>query len=138
LKKPVSREMASLCEEIGPEDGIDPRILFASRARKSFDRKAYQLCKQAAQAIDMALCDLPESSVLRDVSVLRVEPAPDSSRLLVLFGPNLQGPIPGEEAVINALDSEKGHLRDEIAGAINRKKAPALILRFLPIGEVRQ
>lgn len=77
------------CDELGPDDGIDPRILFRNEHRRSpDDRKLQQLCSQSARAMQFALAGLCSDPILQELDVLHVEPAPDSRRLRVVVCPS--------------------------------------------------
>ena len=51
-------------------------------SERASDRKAWQLCRQVAEALDEALADCGDD-VLQNLHVLSVTPCPDASRLLV-------------------------------------------------------
>ena len=66
--------------------------------------------------------------VLQDLSVSKVLPAPDASRLLVLL-------TTGAEAeslphILDRLERVRGRLRSEVAAAITRKRAPELLFHL--------
>ncbi len=124
-------QLLSLCAEIGPLDGIDPRLLARQRGGKRKPRKTLQLCAQVAAALNLALPDSREPA-LQEVYVSRVEPAPDASRLLVRVAPNLPG-APYPEGLTQALARERVSLRMEAARAIVRKRVPQLL--FAPEGK---
>jgi len=133
--KAEPREMARLCDSLGPEDGIDPRHFFRSRSKKSFDRKTLQLCKQVRFALDLALAETVDP-ILASVGVTSVSPAPDASRLLVLIAAHPGTRIPDEREIMTALGHQRGRLRTEVGAAINRKRVPALDFRYQPPEEV--
>jgi ribosome-binding factor A len=128
-RKQYLKEIATLCAEIGPEDGINPRTLFHKSARKKTDRKAYQVCKQAAKTLNMVMSLEP---LLRELRVGSVEPDPDSSHLLVYVEPSTPHQLLDEHQVLEALQRARGHLRSAVATAINRKRAPQLSFRITP------
>lgn len=105
------------CDELGPGDGLDPRL--DPIERKPGNRKALQLCAQVANALNMALADCSDDC-LREAFVESVVPAPDSSHMLVKIRTAL------DKELINALQKASGRMRNEIAGAIHRKKVPQL------------
>lgn len=65
--------------------------------------------------------------VLRNLTVVSVEPAPHSGRLLV----TVAGPSPADatdqHAVSEHLARAAGLLRSEVASAVHRRKAPELV-----------
>ena len=55
---------------------------FLSNSNRRASHKAAQLCRQAMQALSLALADSSDD-LLRELTVICVDPAPDASRLLV-------------------------------------------------------
>lgn len=124
------KEIASLVDEIGPGDGVDPRHSRRAASRKGKrSRKAWQLCKQASVALELALYALDDPD-LRELRVVRVEPAPDASRLLVVVCPARESTVT-EEAAMSALARAEGALRSAVAKAIHRKRTPTLAFGFV-------
>ncbi len=124
-RKEWLKEVASLCEEIRPEDGIAPRK--SSHANTQRHRKTYQVCKQAEKTLNMVMAGDSVEPVLRDLIVSAVEPNPDSSHLLVIVESSI---LLDEHEVLSALLRAKGRLRAAIATAINRKRAPLISFLF--------
>lgn len=129
-KRSRGRELLSSAAEVGPEDGSDPRRFHDRRGQhgKPPGRKAHQLCSQVAQALLVILPGLADE-VLRDLTVVSVEPAPHSGRLLV----TVAGPAPtdatGRHVVCEHLARAAGLIRSEVASAVNRRKAPELVFQ---------
>ena len=102
----------------------------------SHDRKDLQLCRQVADTLSLLLGDCGDDC-LRDLHVVRVLPAPDASQLLVIVGamPGETPPAPHE--VLARLQAHAAEFRAEVAHAITRKRAPALLFEYLatPEGE---
>lgn len=115
--------MLSTAAEVGPEDGTDPRRFHDRRGShgKPPGRKAHQLCGQVHQALLVILPGLADE-VLRNLTVVSVEPAPHSGRLLV----TVVGPAPAD-ATDRRLRLAAGLLRSEVARAVHRRKAPELV-----------
>lgn len=122
-------------QEFGEDDDADPREHFqkcmSGGSRKSTprgkeNRKARQLCRQVAETLDLVLSGDCRDEMLQSLSVVCVEPAPDSSRLLV----TLQSDLPEGEfdraAILQGLNEQAGRLRSEIAASIARKRVPTL------------
>lgn len=122
-KRSRGRELLSSAAEVGPEDGSDPRRFHDRRGThgKPPGRKAHQLCGQVAQALLVILPGLADE-VLRDLTVVSVEPAPHSGRLQV----TVAGPAP-TDATDRHLRLAAGLLRTEVASAVHRRKAPELV-----------
>jgi len=129
-KRSRGQQLLSSAAEVGPEDGSDPRRFHDRRGQhgKPPGRKAYQLCGQVAQAVLVILPGLADE-VLRDLTVVSVEPAPHSGRLQV----TVAGPAPtdatGRHVVCEHLSRAAGLIRSEVASAVNRRKAPELVFQ---------
>src|SRR4051812_4307536 len=93
-RKPSRRQMRAVCDEVGPDDGVDPRELARARMKqhrgagstsgpKGPGRKAWQLGRQVAETLDAVLAGESRDELLRGLRVVSVTPAPDASRLLV-------------------------------------------------------
>ncbi len=103
-----------------------------SRENAKPDYKALQVCRQAQQALSLALAGECNDDLLRSLYVESVEPAPDASRLLVfVVVPSHLGV--GVEEVLSRLADVHGLLRSAVARAISRKRAPEL--SFVPTRE---
>ncbi len=103
------QRLRSLCAEVDPDDGADPRIFFReveSRARPS--HKARQLCRQVAETLDGLFADHPADDSLRDLAVVAVDPAPDCAHLLVTVTPRPGGSPPDPGALLGQLDRASG------------------------------
>jgi ribosome-binding factor A len=93
------------------------------------DHKAMQLCRQVERAIALALAGECHDDVLRDLTVETVEPASGTAQLVV----RLRVPPALDLAdVLQRLDHHAPRLRFIVAGAICRKRAPALTFICLP------
>ncbi|MDR3632207.1 MAG: ribosome-binding factor A [Isosphaeraceae bacterium] len=117
-----------LCAEQDATDGVDPRDDQRSTSRKRSDRKQRQLCGQVAETLSYVLSGRDADASLSQIQVFSVVPAPDAGRLLVTVAP-----LPGERldptVVLDALERASGRLRDEVATAVTRKRAPLLAFR---------
>lgn len=129
-KRVSKQEMQSLCGEIHPDDGVDPKDFFRpSRRRNSNHRKAQQLCQQVAETLSLVLSgDFGEE--LSDLRIVAVTPAPDATQLLVLVAPAFADRMLDPNVVMARLTAAAGHLRSEVASAITRRRAPKLLFQF--------
>jgi ribosome-binding factor A len=130
MKRRISRvRFASLCTEVGPEDGVDPRYAYRPNARRPH-RKGLQLCRQIARAISHALSWELGKDVLSQVQIDSVEPAPNTSRVAVFvsFDPS----IVSREAIETELVQAAAPLRAAAASAINRRRVPDLAYVVVP------
>ncbi len=125
--------------EIDADDGKALHLSLRRRARRrqgrgpglqsrANDRKACQLCRQVAHALDLALADCGDD-VLQDLRVLCVVPCPDASRLLVtvMSIDDRPGRTFPPTTVLEHLAHANGHLRCEVAAAVTRRRAPVLL-----------
>ncbi len=128
-KKPSRHEMLSSCADVGPDDGLDPRAFFRKPSAGVPNRKALQLCRQAAQTLGQILAGECGDDLLRELIVESVQPAPNASRLLVTVALALSAAGVDPSEVLACLNRAHGRLRSEVAAAINRRKAPDLVFR---------
>jgi ribosome-binding factor A len=99
------------------------------------DHRVHSLCRQAQEALVLALDESSRDPRLGSAWVLSVEPAPGPERLLVsivLAGAASAADI---EGALVALVNMKPWLRSEVARAIHRKRVPELAFRVLPEAE---
>ena len=119
------------CAQPQEDDGVDPRRYFAKNQKRSNDRKARQLCRQAYRALSLIFPhELPEPD-LQKLIILGVVPGPDASRLCVQVGSPASLAVPERDRSLIALERVKGRLRHEIAGAITRRRAPDLSFEWI-------
>jgi ribosome-binding factor A len=121
----TAKLMPVLASETGPEDGVDPRNLPRYARGKVANRKALQLCREVERTLGTLLAGGCGDSLLHDLLVQSVVPAPDSTRLLVTL--SYSGPTAVEAGeVLTRLHRAYGLLRSEVAAAIHRRKVPDL------------
>ena len=130
FRGPLRRDLLSSCADVGPGDGFDPRKDTEKRTGKAPNRKALQLCGQVERALSLSLADSSEDC-LRDLLVAQVEPAPDSTRLLITVYAVPSAAAVDRDARLAALEHARPRLRREVAAAIHRRKAPELTFRLL-------
>ncbi|EDN72933.1 hypothetical protein BGS_0134 [Beggiatoa sp. SS] len=134
-RKEWLKEVASLCEEVGPEDGIDPRKLCHKQPINKTHRKTYQVCKQAEKTLNLVMAGEWVEPLLRELIVSAVQPNPDSAHLLVIVEPISTSVLLDQDEVLSALLRAKGRLRAAIATAINRKRTPLISFLFIAVKE---
>lgn len=128
------KDIISSSNQIGPEDGADPRIYFRKSSDRRNNRKALQLCGQVARVLGQVLAWEFGDELLGELSIESVVPAPNSSHLLVTVS------APGDASVgeiLERLQRHMGRLRAEVAKSIHRKRVPELSFRVCKRGEVR-
>jgi len=128
VPRPSRRVMRSLCGEVGPGDGLDPRLERPESLSGRVGRKAKQLCAQAAEALAYAIAASSDDA-LAGLIIASVQPGPDTSRLIVTVSPP-EGEHPDPSALLASLDRAAPRLRAEVATAITRRKAPSLSFRI--------
>ncbi len=131
-KKPSRRQLQSLCADIHPDDGVDPKEFFRpTRRTKAVDRKTLQLCSQVADTLNLVLSGECADEFLQCLQVIEVRPAPDASQLLVLVSSSAAEPALDPVAIMHRLAVANGRLRAEVAGAIVRRRAPKLVFQLV-------
>jgi ribosome-binding factor A len=122
--------MRPLCSELGPEDGLDPRLAPRDFSSRGPGRKVLQLCGQVARTLNGAFADSGDA-VLRDLAVVAVRPAPNSTRLLVTVGAAGAGRLEDAAEVLEHLHQAAARLRTEVAAAVSRRHVPELSFRVM-------
>jgi ribosome-binding factor A len=117
---------ALLCDEIGPEDGIDSRQLSRIFAEDKISYKSRQLCKVARQTLSLQLSGEFGDPVLQNLVIVDVTSNEDGSTLLVLFSYEDKSSSMKEVKVMDKLQRVQGSLRAAIARSVSRKRVPAL------------
>ena len=67
------RTASQCCAEIGPEDGIAPRLLAKQQKVSKREHKQLQLCKRVNRTMNLLFLDESLDPALRDLVVDRVE-----------------------------------------------------------------
>lgn len=138
-RKNLSRkDMLSACDDIAPEDGLDPRLYFRKRSETKVKRKALQLCGEVAKTLNQALAWEMSDEVLSSLLVESVVPAPDCSRLLVTLSVPASAATVSPEQIRARLQRASGRLRAEVAAAIHRRRVPELAFQLEMQKEVHQ
>lgn len=130
-KKERERVLKQSCGIINDDDAIDPRHYFANKRKSNAKhRKAYQLCRQVADTLQLVLTN--DDPLLDGLSVLDVVPAPDSRRMLVLLSLAADQVKSASEvdAIMTRLQTHVPRLRSEIARSISRRKTPQLLFEI--------
>jgi ribosome-binding factor A len=138
-KRQPRKRLLSLCAEVDPDDGIDPKEFFGrGDSRRRSDRKVRQLCSQVAETLSYVLAGECDDDLLRSLQIVQVEPAPDSSRLLVIVRLDPLNAIVDPRRVLDRLKMVAGKLRCEVARAITRKRAPKLTFDYAPVVDLKE
>jgi ribosome-binding factor A len=115
------------CDELGPDDGIDPRHLTDRRTSRDDRVKTRQLCAQVARAVALRLTCFDDPR-LSELEVVTVRPSPDSSRLAVCLRP--PHPDGDRDATEDLLTRVRGELRADVAASIHRRRTPELVFEL--------
>jgi len=132
MKRRFSRKPPPPCAELRPDDGIDPGTLRPADRHRVTNRKALQLCEQIAHTLGSVFAGECADDLLRDLLVESVQPAPDSTRLLVSVASGSSVSGADLEQIHDRLQKAAGMLRCQIARAIHRKRVPELLFRVVP------
>src|ERR1700722_16695234 len=95
-RKISRKDLLAGCSELGERDGNDPRYDRPEEPPKVKNRKALQLCAQAAETLALVLAG-DSDDLFRELLVESVAPAPTSARLLVTV--SVADPSVGREQV---------------------------------------
>jgi ribosome-binding factor A len=125
------QKVRKLCDTLGPDDGLDPRLDRSLSPQRRATRKARQLCAAVERTLQSVLTGECGDDLLRELTVESVVPAPHAGRLLVT--------LRATEAVearplLDRLHAAAGMLRCQVAAAVHRQRAPELAFR-LAVGE---
>ncbi len=140
LDKRTREQMLAHCQQIHPDDGVDPREYFkAPRRQGKRDRKTDQLCRQVFETLSLVLTGEIDDERLHNLQLVSVTPAPDGSQLLVMLGCDPEFSLDTLQDLQVRVQTIGGRLRSAVAAAITRKRAPKLLLQVvkLPVEETR-
>lgn len=124
-----------LAAEVGPDDGADPKAFHDRRMahrkdRRGPGRKGLQLCGQVRDALHGIFAGMADG-VVRDLTVVSVEPAPNTARLMVTVAAPQPADATDRAAVAGHLGRAAGAIRAEVVAAICRRNAPELAFRVV-------
>ena len=125
-----------LADEIGPEDGTDPKRFHDPRRQTATfgpttpGRKALQLCSQVRDALHGILANCADDQ-LRNLMVVSVEPAPHAGRLMVTVAVSHTADAADRITVEHHLAHAAGLLRREVAAVVHRRRAPELTFQLV-------
>lgn len=94
-------------------------------------RKALQLCHQVAETLNYVLSGECDDDVLRNLYVVRVDPAPDVGQMMVTVAPLDPKGAATPDVILARLAHASGQLRREVATSITRRKTPQLFFRVI-------
>ena len=126
LTKRWRQNALSLCEEIGPEDGIDSRRLSRTFVMEKEGHKSRQLCKAAQRTLSLLMGGEFSDPLLQCLTVADVTSDEAGASLLISFVLRSAGSPAPEDRILEKLYTVQGSLRAAIARSVNRKRVPAL------------
>lgn len=115
-----------LCAELGPEDGVDPRVLAKKHVEKTKSYKCQQLCKVAKQTLALVITGELSDPLLYSLNVEDVVVSKDGQFFIISISIGNYDLSPCEGEILHKLQAIKGYLRTTIAQSVKRKKVPAL------------
>jgi ribosome-binding factor A len=95
------------------------------------DHRVRSLCRQAQEAVWMAMAEMELDARLEGAWVASVDPAPGPERLLVTVVLPASAAMAEVEEAFVALMEAKGELRAAVARGIHRKRVPDLAFRVV-------
>ena len=120
-----------MCADIGPGDGIDPRLAARVMGRKTRNHKDRQLGKEARHVLSMIFAGELGDPVFQDLEVIDVTPTEDGQFLIVSLA-LVDNSIGASEArILEKCQAVNGYLRSAIAWSIKRKRVPLLKFELL-------
>ena len=132
-KRSRQRDLMASAADVGSEDGSDPKRFHDRRTwdqpRKT-GRKARQLCGQVTDAVRTTLAGLADE-VLQNLTVISVEPAPHSGRLLVTVAGPTTADVTDRTTTRERLNKACGLIRSRVASAVHRRKAPEIVFALV-------
>ena len=130
-KKERERILKQMCGVINDDDAIDPKHYFYNKRKSNSKfRKAFQLCRQVSDTLQLVLAG--NDPLLGGLHVVDVVPAPDSRRMLVILGLSADEVSSAShvEEIMACLRTHVPRLRSEIARSISRRKTPQLVFEI--------
>lgn len=88
------------------------------------------MCGQVRDALIAILPGLADEA-LRELTVVSVEPAPHTGRLMVTVAVPRPADATDRTPVADRLTAAAGHLRTEVAAAVHRRRAPELAFQLV-------
>jgi ribosome-binding factor A len=116
-------------DEVYPENDA-ARFFFDLESTRSSHRDR-SLCRQAQEALLLALAEATADPRLDGAWIASVDPAPGSARLIVSVVLSKTASTIDAKVALAALDEMKPWLRSEVARAIHRKRVPELAFRLV-------
>jgi len=114
------------CGEIGPDDGVDPRLVARATDRKTRNHKGKQLGKEARHMLSMVFAGELSDPVLQNLEVIDVSASDDGQFLIVSLAATGTGFEFDETQVLEKCQAVQGYLRSAIASSVKRKRVPTL------------
>ncbi|OWK43867.1 hypothetical protein FRUB_03466 [Fimbriiglobus ruber] len=119
---------------MGPEDGADPKVFHDRRKWREKPpgpgRKSLQLCGQVRDGL-RAIFACFSDEVLRELTVVSVDPAPHAGRLMVTVAVLSPADATDRNAATAHLVRATGLIRREIASGVHRRNTPEMVFRVI-------
>lgn len=114
------------------DDGIDAKTTGRSVSRPGSALHEGGLCQQVQEVLSLVFSGSSSDERLWELGLLSVEPAPNSSRLLVKVYPLPNSELRSVPEIQAILTSARSYLKREVAEAIYRKRTPELVFEIVP------
>jgi len=119
-------EAKQLCDEIGPEDGVDPRVLAHALETTKRSHTKQTTMQRGKNTLSLVLTGEVSDPALQNIEVIDITANEDGQFLFVSVAHIASGVAPDEKQMLNKLKTIQGYLRSAIAQSVKRKRVPAL------------
>ncbi|MDC1141731.1 hypothetical protein OAU50_01445 [Planctomycetota bacterium] len=130
-KRKSRKKTLPICSAVREGDGSDPRFDRLEAFNRQTHRKQLALCEQAARAIQITLASDVRDQELSELVLVRVVPAPNTTRLLVQLA-TIETTESSVDELTAKLNRPKSLFREEVAQAICRRKTPDVTFTVIP------
>jgi len=120
-----------LCDEIGPEDGIDSRLLSRAVVIEKQSNKGRQLCKVAKRTLSFVLGGELSDPMLQTLLVVDVTSSEAGETLYISISVQDDESAAHAERILQKLNAIQGSLRAAIARSVKRKRVPGLRFKLV-------
>lgn len=126
------------CASHHADDGVDPRELLSRISKSRSHHHVHALCSEVSKLLSLLFAGDVGDQDLIDLEVVRVDPAPDASRLSVVVASHAIDVHDAEASASRAMAQRtklvalSPYLRSEVARVLQRRRAPDLHFVLVP------
>ena len=124
-------EARQLCGDIGPDDGIDPRLIARATDRKTKSHKSRQLGKEAKHTLSMVFAGELGDPIFQQLEVIDVAATDDGQFLIVSLAGMGKSTEATEAQILEKCQAVQGFLRAAIAWSVKRKRVPTFKFKLV-------